>query len=373
MKSNNDILIIGGGVIGCAIAWRLAQQGAKVTVVEKNEPGLEASWAAAGMLAPQSEAAHGLRGAMDELCYASHALYPDFVKELEEASGVKIGYRTTGSIYTAADFKEAQALAGLLERQLAAGKRAEEVSHQQLYEMELALARNIEAAIFLPDDHHVDNRLLMKALVAAGSALGVTFLNHTHALGLVLKGDRAAGVRTPAGVLECQIIVNAAGCWSGLIETENRVPLPLRPVRGQMVCLEIKPQPLHHLIHSTGCYLVPWPDGRILVGSTLENVGFDKRVTAEGVQQLLAAAINVAPALASATVGDVWAGLRPDTPDNLPILGATAIANFIAATGHFRNGILLAPITAQLISELILTGASSTPLDAFRPQRFQSQ
>jgi glycine oxidase len=373
MKSDSDILIIGGGVIGCSIAWRLAQQGAKVTVIERNEPGREASWAAAGMLAPQSEAAHGLQGAMDELCYASRVLYPDFVKELEEASGVKIGYRTAGSIYTAADFKEAQALAGLLERQLAAGKRAEEVSRKQLYEMEPALAKNIAAAIFLPDDHHIDNRLLMKALVAAAGALGVTFLNHTAVLGLVLKGDRAAGVRTTAGVVEGEMVVNAAGCWSGLIETENRVSLPLRPVRGQIVCLEIQPQPLHHLIHSTGCYLAPWPDGRILVGATLENAGFEKRVTAEGVQQLLAAAINVAPALAFATVADVWAGLRPDTPDNLPILGATLIANFIAATGHFRNGILLAPITAQLISEFILTDRSSMPLDAFRPQRFQSQ
>lgn len=373
MKNNIDILIIGGGVIGCSIAWRLAQQGAKVAVIERSEPGLEASWAAAGMLAPQSEAAHGLRDSMSDLCYASHALYPSFVKELEECSGVKIGYRTTGSIYVARDFKEAEALAGLTERQIAAGKHAEELSRKQLSEAEPALAKNIEAAVFLPDDHQVDNRMLMKALVAAGSSVGVQFFNHTQALGLVFQRDRVVGVRTPADVLQCQMVINAAGCWSGLVETENRLVLPVRPIRGQIVCLEMQPQPLRHLIHSTGCYFVPWPDGRILVGAPVENVGFVKRVTAEAVQKLLAAAINIVPSLASATVSDAWAGLRPDTPDNLPIIGNTSISNLIAATGHFRNGILLAPITAQLICELILAGEIAMPLDAFRPGRFENQ
>ncbi|HEX9653699.1 MAG TPA: glycine oxidase ThiO [bacterium] len=373
MKSDNDILIIGGGIIGCSIAWRLAQQKARVTVIEKGEPGLEASWAAAGMLAPQSESAHGLRDAMSALCYASHALYPEFIDELQAASGVNIGYRTTGSIYLAADFNEAEALAGLVERQLTAGRRAEELSHQQLHEMEPALTSNIEAAIFLPDDHHVDNRALMKALVSAGSAVGVKFLNHTQVVGLVVKHDRAAGLRTATGVLECDKVINAAGCWAGVVETGNRLKLPLRPIRGQIVCLEMQPQPLHHLIHSAGCYLVPWPDGRILVGATLENAGFDKRVTAAGVQQLLAAAIKSVPALASASMRDTWAGLRPDTPDNLPILGETAIANLFAATGHFRNGILLAPITAKLVSEVVLSGESPVSLGAFRPQRFENQ
>jgi glycine oxidase len=372
-QTKHDILIIGGGIIGCSIAWRLAQQGAKVSVIEKGEPGAEASWAAAGMLAPQSEAAHGLRGDLDKLCFASHAIYPDFVRELEEASGAQIGYRTPGSIYAASDFKEAEALAGLLERQLADGKHADALSRKQLQEMSPALSQKVEAAIYLPDDHHVDNRALMKALVVAGRTAGVQFYNDTPATAIETASGRAVAIRTADGRIAGDVIVNAAGCWASQIEMGDRVALPVRPIRGQIVCLEVTPQPLRHLIHSTGCYLVPWPDGRVLVGATLENAGFDAQVTAGGVQQLLAAAIQIVPALASAKVIDVWAGLRPDTPDNMPIIGKTSIPNLIAATGHFRNGILLAPITAKIVSELILHGDAEMPLDAFRPQRFENQ
>ena len=370
MKSSSDIIVIGGGIIGCSIAYRLAQQGAKVTVIEKGQPGEEASKAAAGMLAPQAEAAHGLHDPMAELCFASHALYPDFVAELEEVSGIRIGYQTTGSIYVAADFKEAQVLAGLLERQLKAGRPAEEISPQQLGEMEPALTHQIETAIYLPNDHHVNNRQLMRALVAAASQCGVEFIPHTPALGLEFKGERSVGVRLPGRIISGDTIINAAGCWAGLVDSGNRIQLPVRPIRGQIVCLQQQPQPLRHLIHSSGCYLVPWPDGRILVGSTVENVGYNKEVTAKGMQQLLEAAIKVAPDLASAAIQDVWAGLRPDTPDNLPILGTTAIPNLIIASGHFRNGILLAPITAKLIADLIITGHTSISLDLFRPGRF---
>ncbi len=370
MKSSCDIIVIGGGIIGCSLAYRLAQQGVKVTVIEKGQPGEEASKAAAGMLAPQAEAAHGVHDPMAELCFASHALYPEFVAGLEDMSGIRIGYQTTGSIYVAADFKEAQVLAGLLERQLKAGKPAEEISPQHLQEMEPAVTQHIEAAIYLPNDRHVDNRHLMMALVAAASQCGVEFLNHTPALGLEFKGERAVGVRLPGQIISGDTIINAAGCWAGLVDSGNRVQLPVRPIRGQIVCLQQQPQPLRHLIHSSNCYLVPWPDGRILVGSTLENVGYNKEVTAKGMQQFLEAAIKMAPALENAAVREVWAGLRPDTPDNLPILGATKIPNFIVATGHFRNGILLAPITAKLISELIVNGQSSLSLKPFSPNRF---
>jgi glycine oxidase len=370
MNQSSDVIIIGAGIIGCSIAYRLAGEGLRMTVIEKGRPGEEASSAAAGMLTPQAEAAHGVSGPFAELCLASHRLYPGFVAEVEEASGVKIGYGTTGSVFVATDFVEATALAGLLERQQTAGRPAEELSPQHVRELEPALAEDIQVGVYLPDDHYVENRVLMTALVAAATRRGVEFITETPVVGLQFDDSHVVGVQIPGRVLTGSIVINAAGCWAGLVDPTGRVRLPTRPIRGQIVCLQQHPQPLRHLVHSTGCYMVPWPDGRILVGATVENAGYKKEVTAQGVHQLLSAALKIAPPLQSAQVRDVWAGLRPDTPDNLPLLGATTISNLIAATGHFRNGILLAPITAKLITELITAGQASMSLDPFSPQRF---
>jgi glycine oxidase len=373
MKPSSDIIIIGAGIVGCSIAYRLAGEGLKVTVVERGRPGDEASSAAAGMLAPQSEAAHGLKDQFSDLCLASHRLYPEFVAELKEKTGIEIGYRTVGSIFVASDFVEATALSRLIERQQMANQPAEELSARQLRELEPAIAESIEMGVFLPDDHHVDNRVLMTALVAAAALRGVEFLSRTPVVGLEFDDARAVGVRIPGGVLTGGIIINAAGCWAGLVDQTGRVQLPIRPIRGQMVRLEQRPQTLRHLVHSTGCYLVPWPDGRILVGATVENVGYNKEVTAQGIHQLLENALKIIPSLGSSPVREVWAGLRPDTQDNLPILGAGPISNLIIAAGHFRNGILLAPITAKLITELITTGQPSISLEPFRPNRFEQR
>lgn len=369
-KQATDVIIIGAGIIGCSLAYRLAKEGLTVRVIEKGRPGEEASGAAAGMLAPQSEAAHGLRGSFSELCLASHRLYPDFVAELEEETGITIGYRTPGSIFVASDYVEAAALAGLLERQQAAGQPAEELTAQQVRELEPELAETIEVGVYLPNDHYVDNRALVTALVAAAARRGVEFVTHTPVVGLEFDGPRVVGVRLPGQILTAGQTINAAGSWAGLIDQTGQLRLPVRPVRGQMVRLEWQPQRLHHLIHSTGCYLVPWPDGRLLVGATVENVGFNKDVTAHGIRQLLNAAVKIVPSLESAPIREVWAGLRPDTEDNLPILGGGPIANLVVATGHFRNGILLAPITAKLITEWLTTGQSSLPLEPFSPSRF---
>lgn len=370
MKSSSDVIIIGAGIIGCSIAYRLAGAGLQVTIIERGYPGKEASSAAAGMLAPQAEIAHEVREVFSELCFASHNLYPDFVAELEEETGIEIGYQTTGSIFVATDFVEAEALASLLQRQQAAGKQAEELSAEQVKELEPTLTETIQVGVYLPNDHHVNNRRLMTALVAAAAGRGVEFLTNSPVIGLEFNKSRVLGVRIPGSVFTGGTIINAAGCWAGLVDQTNQVQLPIRPVRGQMLRLEQQPQPLHHLVHSTGCYLVPWPDGRILVGSTLENVGYNKEVTAQGIHQLLEAALKLVPSLESAPIREVWAGLRPDTKDNLPILGSTSIMNLVMACGHFRNGILLAPVTAKLITELIITGKPSMSLEPFRPDRF---
>jgi glycine oxidase len=371
MKSSSDIIVIGCGIIGCSIAYRLAKDGLKVTVIERGRPGREASWAAAGMLTPQSEAAHSSNDAFSDLCLKSHRLYPDFVAELEEETGMSIGYRSTGSIFVAFDYVEAEALAGLAERERRAGRTAEELTPKQARELEPELSESIQAGIYLPEDSYVDNRALIKALVVAAERRGVQLFTDTPAIGFEYEGPRIRGVLLPGHTLAGDIVINAAGSWAGLIDQTGRIKLPVRPIRGQIVCLEQLPQRLSHLIHSSECYIVPWPDGRTLIGATVENAGYRKEVTAQGVRKLLNAAVRMIPSLDSATIRDAWAGLRPDTEDNLPILGFSHVPNLMIATGHFRNGILLAPITAELIAETIISGRASIQLDPFSPNRFQ--
>lgn len=365
----NDVIVIGGGIIGCSIAHRLASEGIGVTVIERGQPGQEASWAAAGMLAPQAESAHSVPEPLPELFSASHALYPEFVAELEEETGIHIPYQTNGSVMLAMDYQETKMLAGLLERHLKTGRDVEELSAQEVKEKQPGLSDAVEAALFFPDDHAVDNRQLMSALVEGATRRGVSFLTNTPVLGWNFEGRRAVGVRIPGRVVKGETVILAAGCWTDLIEAGD-LATAIRPIRGQIVCLENKPQTLQHLIHSSGCYIVPWPDGRTIVGSTLENVGFDKTVTAEGVKKLLVAAIKTVPLLRDAAVTDQWAGLRPNTPDDLPVLGKTRYSNLIIASGHFRNGILLAPITAKLITELVVSEQPSISLEPFSPARF---
>jgi len=365
----NDVIVIGGGIIGCSIAHRLAGEGMAVTVIERGEPGREASWAAAGMLAPQAESAHSVPPALRELFEASHALYPEFVAELEDETGIHIDYQTNGSVMVAMDYQETKMLAGLLERHMETGRDVEELTAHQVKEKQPGLSEAVEAALFFPDDHAVDNRQLMSALVEGARRRDVTFLNHTPVLGLDFQGERVRGARIPGRVVEGDTFILAAGCWTDLVAT-GEVVTAVRPIRGQIVCLQNKPQTLRHLIHASDCYIVPWPDGRTLIGSTLENVGFDKTVTAEGMHKLISAGIKTVPGLRSATVRDHWAGLRPNTPDDLPVLGKTRYSNLIVATGHFRNGILLAPITAKLITELLVSGQPAIPLEPFSSTRF---
>ncbi len=369
MKSSTDVIVIGAGIIGCSVAYRLAKAGLKVTVVEKNQPGQEASWAAAGMLAPNAEVIHSAPPPLCELLTVSHDMYPDFVNELENESGMDIGFESTGSLVVAKDYEEAKILAGLYERERAKGTNVLELSAREVHEMEPDVTDSIQVGLFFPEDYYVNNRALVSALVKAAEKNDVRFLNNMQVAGLEIEGDKATGVQLPGELIYGGTVINSAGCWAGLVHSQQ-ISLPVRPVGGQIVELENKPQSLGHLIHSTGCYLVSWPDGRVLIGSTLENVGFNKKTTAEGVQQLLSAAIQIVPSLASAPIRAFWAGLRPDTPDNLPILGKTQFSNYIVATGHFRNGILLAPVTAKLITELVISGKASISLEPFRLERF---
>lgn len=369
MNSTSDVIIIGGGIIGFSIACQLSQQGIHVTLIERGQPGQEASSAAAGMLAPQAEVAHGAQGPLLDLCVASHAIYPDFVRQLEEATQIRIGYRQTGTLFVASDFDEATLLAGIMEQQETAGLPSQELSPEELRKLEPALAESLTVGLFLPKDHHVDNRVLMKALVAAALKQGVRLMTGTPALGLVWHGDRVAGVKTSAGEIQGEIVINAAGSWAGQIDA--RLAIPVKPARGQIVKLRTLIPVLHHLIHSAKCYMAPWPDGRLRIGSTLEDEGYNKQVTAGGVHKLLNGALAIVPSLAEAAMEETWAGFRPEAADDMPILGWSGIRGLMMATAHFRNGILLAPITARIVADLILGGSSSISLEPFSLHRFR--
>ncbi|MGH9862930.1 MAG: glycine oxidase ThiO [Candidatus Acidiferrales bacterium] len=356
-----DIIIVGGGVIGCSLALELARAAIPVQIVERGEPGREASWAAAGMLAPSGEFV--LQDQQTRLARASAALYPEWLARLRELSSIDVGHRTEGTLqlaFSEAEARELDALPG------------ERISGAEARRLEPALSENVAAAVYLRDDHQVDNRRLLEALVEAAGRAGVVFRTGVEVRELLIESGRARGVRTAEGtVLEAGAVVNAAGSWAGTWGEAARRLAPTRPVRGQMLAVRGEASFLRHIVRSPRGYIVPRDDGRLLLGSTMEDAGYDKSVTPEALRRLLAGAREIVPAVAALPYESAWAGLRPDTPDHLPILGATDIENFFIATGHFRNGILLAPITAKLMTEVILGRPPSISLEPFSPLRFR--
>jgi glycine oxidase len=362
-----DVVIVGGGIIGVALALRLADEGLSVTIVERGEPGREASWAAAGMLAPTSEAGHGAEGALPPavaaLAATSAALYPKWLERVE-AKPAEVGYRTEGTLDVAFSDAEAEALKSL---------PGEKLTAAEARRLEPGLSDRIAAGVFLPRDVQVDNRRLFAALLEAARAAGIQIRTGVVVAELGLAGERATGVRTLEGErLGAGVVVNAAGCWASQLGEPGRRLTPTRPVRGQMIALQAdaaKPL-LRHVVRSPRGYILPRSDGRLVCGSTSEHAGYDKSLTPAGLRQILSAAIELAPVAAGLPFADAWAGLRPDTPDHLPILGATDIENYFVATGHYRNGILLAPITAQVLGDAILGRMPAESLDPFSPLRF---
>lgn len=362
---NSDVLIVGGGVIGCTLALRLAQAGLKVTVIERGQVGCEASRAAAGMLSPQAEAAEP--GAFFDLCWQSKLLYRDFVAELKMLSGIDAEYRDEGTLVVAlAD--DTQSLDNWAAWQIEAGLAVEKISAEDLHKLEPAVTTSATGAVFLTQDHQVDNRLLMDALAIAIKRAGVRLIEGEAVTALAVEHDCVRGVQLNDRQIDAGLVIVAAGSWSGqLLE-----PLGLRaktiPARGQM--LAVRSSAFNHVLHSSQVYLVPRANQRVLIGATVEYAGFEKAITAKGIQALLEAAIELAPALAESAIIETWCGFRPDSADHLPILGSSGIANLWLATGHFRNGILLAPITAQLMTQSILTDRPVAQLEPFSIARF---
>jgi glycine oxidase len=361
------VLIIGGGVMGCSVALELQRPGVEVTVLERSIPGAEASSAAAGILAPQAEATGP--GPFLELCLDSRARYPAFVKRVEELSGLEVGYRESGVLRMAAENRELGELEHTVKWQRERGLRAELLTLNQARALEPQLSEGLTGAARFPDDHQVDNRLLVRALSMAAARLGVRFATG-FVRGVASAGGRATGVDLDGTTLEANAVVVAAGSWSGLVQGSAVDPRVLRPMRGQMVQLLTRLPLLSHVVFSHHGYLVPRADGRLIAGSTMERAGYEKHVTAAGLQKILTMAIGLCPALAEAPVTESWAGLRPFTEDQLPILGPGPLAGLFLATGHFRNGILLAPVTAHLIAEQVLGRTPSVDLRPFRFDRF---
>ena len=370
--SNPDVVIVGGGVIGLTIARALALRGVKnVIVIERAMLGKEATTAAAGILAPQAEA----DGPDDffSLACRSRDMYPDFANNLHEETEIDVELDRTGTIYVALSQADDHELERRYKWQSRAGLEVQKLSGDETHLFEPCISEAATLALRFPKDIQVENRRLVAALIESNQRLGVGLWIGRSVNRITIDGDKISGLQTSRGPVSTPVVVLAAGAWTSSIRTTGRA-LPnigVVPVRGQMICLKSNSPITRHVIYSSRGYIVPRMDGRLLVGSTSEPVGFDKRVTASGIQRILKNAIEISPNVSDLHVADSWAGLRPKAADGLPVLGPCAEINgLFYATGHYRNGILLAPITGELLSEAIVSRTSSPLIEAFTPNRF---
>lgn len=370
-----NVVIVGAGIIGCATAYELASRGARVTVVDPRGPGRGgATRASAGVLAPYIE---GHSQELLKLGSRSLGHYDNFIARVSADAGQSVEYRRTGTLQVALDEQESQELSREA-RQL----QANQVAHSFLEgdavrQIEPSLAPAIAAALLVPEHGYVGVASFTTALVEASSRHGATFANADVRRIDRLRdhSGRAQGpplrLTTSAGTLDADAVVLAAGSWSGGMSMAPALPPPVRPIRGQLVHLQFPAPPVSRVIWGSRGYLVPWQDGSLLVGATSEDVGFDERATAAGVQGLLECAGELVPASRSARFVEVRVGLRPLTTDELPVIGASSTMRGVYyATGHYRNGVVLAPLTALMMADLILDGRQRPEHQAVRPDRF---
>jgi glycine oxidase len=367
-KRGFDVAVIGGGVIGLSCAWRLAQAGARVTVLERGVPGEGATRVAAGMLAPVGELTFG-EPELLELTLAAARLYPGFVAELEAATGESTGYEPLGALHIALDRDEAAQLRRVHDLQRSLELEAEWLPPRRCRDLEPGLTPSFHGGVFAAGEAAVDPRALTRVLLGACAAEGVEVRTGTEVVDGIFERGRLAGVRTakrgsdtPRGSdprfeeIRAEAVLLAVGAWSGATPwlPEEARP-PVRPVKGQVVELRSRSgEPVaRHVLASERVYLVPRGDGRLIVGATVEEMGFDTAVTAGGVHELLREAYRLLPDVAEMELIDAVAGLRPGTPNNLPLVGPGALDGLVLATGHYRNGILLAPLAAQAVADLV--------------------
>jgi glycine oxidase len=362
------VVIVGGGVMGCAAAHELSRRGLEVVVLERSVPGAEASSAAAGILGAQVEAHHA--GPLTELGLLSLELYPALVKDLEKSSGVAVGYRRSGVLKVAYD----RATLGRLSRdqgwQKKRGLPVTQLTRKALAEREPALSNELAGGLWFERDATLDPRALLSALRIAAEKAGARFRSGSFVKRVAEQAGRVSGVELDDGSLvEGSHVVLAAGSWSSLVAHAAVDSPRVVPARGQIVELRTSVPLLDAIVFGPDCYVVPRADGRLLIGSTLEFVGFRREVTAGAVAQLLAAAIRLVPELAQAELSSTWSSFRPYTKDELPLLGPTQTAGLIWMSGHYRNGILLAPISAKIVASCVLGQQPPLDLAPFSPDR----
>jgi glycine oxidase len=323
------------------------------------------------MLSPQVGAQGP--GPFFDLSMRSRKLYPEWAQRIHEISGIDPQYQDKGTLSVKFSQSEQAAIDNWSRWQTDAGLRIEQLSVEDLRTLEPSVSELATGAVRVPGDHQVDNRLLMDALGVAIRRTGVEVLEGQCVESLDLKGRRAAGVIREGEAMKSGVVILAAGSWSGSLFKSAGLEVPVLPARGQMLAVEAERPLISHVIHHGHCYLVPRRNGRIVIGSTVEYTGFHKAVTAGGLHELLQAATTLVPSIRDLEIAETWCGLRPDTPDHLPVLGPSEVDNVYIATGHFRNGILLAPVTAELLSKCIVDGGSMPPeVSAFSPARFSS-
>jgi glycine oxidase len=362
-----DVVVVGAGVQGCAVAWKLARAGRSVLVLERAIPGAEASSAAGGILSPGVEALEP--GPFYALGRASLARYPSFIEALERESGLAVGHRGGGTLEVAFDDDHARLLAGRAAKIQSAGLPVTVLDDTEVRRLEPGLSPEARGALWFEDEGSLDPRALGRALSAAAQRAGADFITG-RVLAIRHQGGRAVGVDHERGPIEAGAVVLAAGAWSLQVAGHGLPDGAVRPVRGQIAVVETRPPLLTRVVFSGHGYAVPRADGRILLGSTMEEVGFEKAVTAGGLRHVLDVGIGMAPALARAPVVETWSNFRPASPDGEPILGPGAVPGLFYATGHTRNGILLCPITADAIAACVLGEAPPVELAPFSATRF---
>lgn len=368
---NSDVLIIGAGVIGLAIARELYKKGVrKITILERGRVGKEASYAAAGMLAPHAETEK-----LDNFyyfCDESNKLYPQFAEELFTETDVDIELDKNGTLYLAFTETDVQEIRRRFEWQKSAGLQVEHLTAQETRQTEAFISPDVLESLFFPNDWQVENRKLIHALQKFAELNNLEIRENTEITNLLTENNKITGAETAAEKFFAGKVIITAGAWTSLIKTDNFAMPEIKPIRGQMIVLHTAKRLFQKVIYSPRGYLVPRFDGRILAGATVEDVGFDENTTDSGIAVLRENALEIAPSLVNLEIAEKWAGLRPLAADGLPILGEFAESeNLFIATAHYRNGILLAPLTAQILANKIAENKDSDYLKIFSPERFQ--
>lgn len=367
----SDVLIVGGGIIGLSLARQLHKKGIrKITIIERGEIGREASYAAAGMLAPHAETEK--EDDFYYFCDESNRLYPNFADELFDETDVDIELDKNGTLYLAFTEKDVIEIRRRFEWQKSAGLPVEHLTARETRQIEPFVSPDVLESLFFPNDWQVENRKLIYALGKYCELYGIEIRENAEIKNLLIENGKIIGAETGAEKFYAEKTALATGAWTSLIKAESFALPPVKPIRGQMLSFQTAKRLFEKVIYSPRGYLVPRADGRILAGATIEDAGFDKSVNDAGIELLRDHALEIAPTLENLEISEKWAGLRPFAPDGLPVLGGCSeIENLFIATAHYRNGILLAPLTAQVLANKIAENLDSEYLEIFNPQRFR--